>query len=45
VACEVGGCNIELRRGERDLQRFLQRYNLVSIFLKPVPASVAVIEP
>jgi hypothetical protein len=31
--------------GERDLQRFLQRENLVSSFLKPVPASVAVIEP
>jgi GTP-binding protein HflX len=44
-ACEDGGWNIELRRGERDLQRFLQRENLVSSFLKPVPASVAVIEP
>jgi GTP-binding protein HflX len=44
-ACEDGGWNIELRMGERDLQRFLQRENLVSSFLKPVPASVAVIEP
>jgi GTP-binding protein HflX len=44
-ACEDGGWTIELRMGERDLQRFLQRENLVSSFLKPVPASVAVIEP
>jgi GTP-binding protein HflX len=43
--CEVGGWNIDWRMGERFRLLFLQRDNLVSSFLKRVPASVAVIEP
>jgi len=42
-ACEDGGWNIELRLGERDLQRFLQQENLVNCFLQPLPESVAAI--
>ncbi|MDA0705694.1 MAG: GTPase HflX [Proteobacteria bacterium] len=43
-ACEDGGWNIELRMGERDLQRFLLQENLGNSFLEPVPASVAAID-
>ncbi|MDA1064143.1 MAG: GTPase HflX [Proteobacteria bacterium] len=42
--CEDGGWNIELRMGERDLQRFLLQENLGNSFLEPVPASVAAID-
>jgi GTP-binding protein HflX len=43
-ACEDGGWNIELRMGETDLQRFLQRENLVINFLEPLPVSVAAVD-
>jgi len=42
-ACEDGGWNIELRMGERDLQRFLQQENLVNCFLQPLPESAPAI--
>ncbi len=44
-ACEDGGWNIELRLGERDLQRFLQQENLVNCFLQPMPEPVTAINP
>jgi len=43
-ACEDGGWNIELRIGERDLQRFLQQENLAGSFLDPLPLAAAAIE-
>lgn len=43
-ACEDGGWNIELKIGERDLQRFLQQENLAGCFLEPLPMSVAAID-
>jgi GTP-binding protein HflX len=43
-ACEDGGWNIELRMGETDLQRFLQRENLVINFSEPLPASVTAVD-
>ena len=44
-ACEDGGWNIELRMGERDLQRFLQQENLGDHLLEPLPAPVVTAEP
>jgi GTP-binding protein HflX len=43
-ACEDGGWDIELRMGERDLQRFLRQENLAGSFLEPLPTSVAAID-